>query len=121
MDRNQFIIATAVALFAAFLLGWFASWLIHRLTRATRAELGELDRLSRQLHAAEQARTTAEADRAAAEARRDVAVNELGDARIEVEELRDYIERKIARAGGGTGAGAGGSARGGEEARGENG
>ena len=39
MDRQQFIAVTAVALFAAFLLGWFASWLIHRLTRATR--LGE--------------------------------------------------------------------------------
>ena len=46
MDRNQFIIATAVALFTAFILGWFASWLIHRLTRATSAELAELGRLA---------------------------------------------------------------------------
>ena len=98
MDRNQFIIATAVALFAAVLLGWFASWLIHRLTRATRAELAELDRLARQLHAAEQARISAEADRTAAEARRDAAVTELAETRVEVEELRDYIERKFARA-----------------------
>ena len=43
-------------------------------------------------------RQSAEADRTAAEARRDAAVTELAETRVEVEELRDYIERKFARA-----------------------
>lgn len=108
MDRSQFIVATAVALFTAFILGWFASWLIHRLTRVSRAELEELDRMAQQLHDAEQARDAAltelelrDADMAtrlaAVDAKRQAAVNELQEAQIEVEELRDYIERRLNR------------------------
>lgn len=97
MDRNQFIIATAVVLFAAFVLGWFASWLIHRLTRPTRSDLSEMERLTRQLHAAEQAKGEALALLSAAEAARDAAQAELSETRIEVEELRDYIEQKFGR------------------------
>ena len=41
MDRTEFIVATAAVLFVAFLLGWFSSWLIHRLTRASEADIGE--------------------------------------------------------------------------------
>ena len=37
MNRTEFIVATAIILFAAFMLGWFASWLIHRLSRVTRS------------------------------------------------------------------------------------
>ncbi|MBV0891900.1 hypothetical protein KTN05_08560 [Paracoccus sp. Z118] len=95
MDRNQFIIATAVVLFAAFVLGWFASWLIHRLTRPTRSDLSGMERLTRQLHAAEQAKGEALALLSAAEAARDAAQAELRETRIEVEELRDYIEQKF--------------------------
>lgn len=62
MNRTEFIVATAIILFAAFLLGWFASWLIHRLSRVTRAEMGELESMAQQLHEAEEAR-----DRAVAE------------------------------------------------------
>mgnify|MGYP000076516714 CR=1 FL=1 len=98
MDRNQFIIATAVALFTAFILGWFASWLIHRLTRATSAELAELGRLAQQLHATTEARDAAQADLSAAETRRQSLQDELAEAKAEVEELRDYIDRKFARA-----------------------
>ncbi|WP_299358008.1 hypothetical protein [uncultured Paracoccus sp.] len=108
MDRNQFIIATAVALFTAFILGWFASWLIHRLSRVSRAELEELDRMAQQLHDAEQARDAAltrlerrDAEMAtrlaAADAERQVAINDLREAHVEVEELRDYIERRLNR------------------------
>lgn len=108
MDRQQFIVVTAVTLFAAFLLGWFASWLIHRLTRATRADLGELDRLAQQLHEAEEARDAAVATLesreaelqsrlVAAEAEAQVAMDGLRESRSEIEELRDYIEKRLAR------------------------
>lgn len=108
MDRNQFIIATAVILFAAFVLGWFASWLIHRLTRVTRADIGELERLAQALHDAEEARDEAIIDletregelksklvQAQAEARS--SMDALRDKRAEVEELREYIEQQLSR------------------------
>lgn len=106
MTRNEFIIATAIILFAAFLLGWFASWLIHRLSRVTRAEMGELESMAQQLHDAEEARDRAvseledrEADLVArlgtAESEAKSAQDELAEARTEIEELRLYIERKL--------------------------
>lgn len=108
MDRNQFIIATAVILFAAFVMGWFASWLVHRLTRVTRADIGELERLAQALHDAEEARDEAILNlenregemksalvQAQAEAR--ASMDALRDKRAEVEELRDYIEQQLSR------------------------
>ncbi|MEM8632562.1 MAG: hypothetical protein AAGF74_15110 [Pseudomonadota bacterium] len=59
MDRTELIIATTVILFGAFVVGWFANWLLHRFTRVTQAELGELDKLAQQLHDAEEARDKA--------------------------------------------------------------
>lgn len=108
MDRSAFIIATAVALFAAFLLGWFASWLVHRLTRPTAADLGELDRMARQLHDAGIARDRALRDLeglraehatrlAAAEAEAAAAAEGLRESSLEIEELRHYIETRLSR------------------------
>jgi len=59
MNRSEFILATAVVLFIAFALGWFAFWLIHRFTRVTRADIGELDRMAQALHEAEETRDEA--------------------------------------------------------------
>ncbi len=108
MNRTEFIIATAIILFAAFMLGWFASWLIHRLSRVTRAEMGELDSIAQQLHDAEEARDSAvdqleerEAElverlsRTAAELR--AARDELRETHAEIEELRGYIKQKLGR------------------------
>ncbi|WP_199260110.1 hypothetical protein [Paracoccus binzhouensis] len=110
MNRTEFILATAIILFAAFLLGWFASWLIHRLSRVTRAEMGELESMAQQLHEAEEARDRAiaeleerEADLVArlgtAEAELRAVRGELGESRTEIEELRAYIDRKLGRKG----------------------
>lgn len=110
MNRNEFILATAIILFAAFLLGWFASWLIHRLSRVTRAEMGELESMAQQLHEAEEARDLAvsqleerEADLIArlgsAEAGLRATQGELAESRTEIEELRSYIDRKLGRKG----------------------
>lgn len=108
MNRTEFITVTAIILFAAFVLGWFASWLIHRLTRPTRADMGELDRMAQQVHEAEDARDNAIAqleDREAeltrrlrgTEAELRAAMDGLRESRTEVEELRQYIEMKLAR------------------------
>ena len=108
MNRTEFIIATAIILFAAFMLGWFASWLIHRLSRVTRAEMGELESMAQQLHEAEEARDSAvdqleerEAElverlsRTAAVLR--AARDELRETHAEIEELRGYIKQKLGK------------------------
>ena len=59
MNRAEFIIVTAIILFIAFALGWFAHWLIHRFTRVSGAEMGELDRMAQALHDAEETRDQA--------------------------------------------------------------
>ncbi|SDK41582.1 hypothetical protein [Aliiruegeria lutimaris] len=103
MNRSEFIIATAAVLFVAFLLGWFASWIIHRVTRVTQSEMGELDKMAQSLHEAEETRDQAitylqqrEAELTnqltQTEAELQAAMDGLRDAREEAEELRNYIE-----------------------------
>jgi septal ring factor EnvC (AmiA/AmiB activator) len=104
MNRTEFIVATAIVLFVAFLLGWFASWLIHRVTRVTQADMNELDQMAQALHDAEEARDQAitylqqrEAELTnqltQTEAELSAAMDGLREARQEAEELRGYIER----------------------------
>lgn len=104
MNRTEFVFATAIILFLAFCLGWFASWLIHRLTRVTRADMGELEQMAQALHEAEETRDealrfleTREAELmnqiSQTEAELRAAMDGLRDARHEAEELRAYIER----------------------------
>jgi len=104
MNRVEFILATAIILFAAFGLGWFAYWLLHRFTRVTKTEMGELEQMSQDLHDAEETRDQAlafleqrEAELTSqvlqAEAELRAAMEGLRDARAEAEELRSYIER----------------------------
>lgn len=104
MNRTEIIIATAVILFVAFCIGWFAHWLIHRFTRVSRADMGELERMAQELHEAEETRDQAitylqqrEADLTnqlnQTEAELAAAMDGLRDARREAEEMRMYIER----------------------------
>lgn len=104
MNRTETIIAMAIILFVAFCLGWFASWLVNRFTRVTKAEIGELDRMAQALHDAEETRDQAiiylqqrEAEisnqLSQTEAELRAAMDGLRDARKEAEELRSYIER----------------------------
>ncbi|WP_376876783.1 hypothetical protein [Albirhodobacter sp. R86504] len=108
MNRTEFVIATAIILIVAFTLGWFASWLIHRLTRVTRADMGELEQMAQALHEAEEMRDQAityieqreseltnQISQTEAELR--AAMDGLRDARHEAEELRNYIERTNAK------------------------
>ena len=107
MNRTEFIIATAVILFVAFALGWFASWLVNRFTRVTTSEIGELDKMGQALHEAEETRDQAitylqqrEAEMtnqlSQTEAELRAAMDGLREARREAEELRSYIERQHA-------------------------
>jgi prophage endopeptidase len=107
LNRTEFIIATAVILFVAFMLGWFAGWLVNRFTRVTKAEIGELDRMAQALHEAEETRDQAiiylqqrEAEITnqliQTEAELRAAMDGLRESRREAAELRDYIERQNA-------------------------
>jgi prophage endopeptidase len=104
MNRTDFIIATAIILFVAFMLGWFCYWLIHRFTRISQSEIGEVDKLAQELHEAEEQRDQAiewyqareaelENALAQAEAELRAAMDGLREARHESEELRAYVER----------------------------
>lgn len=108
MNRTEFIIATAVILFVAFMVGFFASWVIGRLNRVSKEDIGELDRMAQALHEAEETRDQAitylqqrEAEitnqLSQTEAELAAAMDGLRDARQEAEELRSYIEANIKR------------------------
>lgn len=108
MNRTEFIVVTAIILFVAFMLGWFANWLVHRLTRVSQADLSELDNMAQSLHEAEEARDQAieylqqrEAEMMNRQHRLEVdlraALDDLRDARAEADELRAYIERRTGR------------------------
>ncbi len=104
MNRTEFIIVTAIILFVAFALGWFAHWLVHRFARIATSDMSEIDRMAQSLHDAEETRDQAitylqqrEAEMAnqlhQTEAELRAAMDGLRDARTEAEELRSYIER----------------------------
>ena len=105
MNRTEFIIATAVVLFVAFCLGWFANWLVHRFIRVSGSDVGELERLAQELHEAEETRDQAitylqqrEAEitnqLSQTEAELRAAMDGLREARREAEELRAYMEQE---------------------------
>jgi septal ring factor EnvC (AmiA/AmiB activator) len=104
MNRSEFILATAAILFVAFLVGWFAHWMISRLSRVSQADLSELDKMAQALHEAEETRDQAitylqqrEAEMtnqlAQTEAELRAAMDGLREARHEAEELRTYLDR----------------------------
>lgn len=107
MNRTEFIIATAIILFVAFALGWFANWLVNRFIRVAHSDVGELERMAQELHEAEETRDQAiiylqqrEAEisnqLSQTEAELRAAMDGLRDARRETEEMRSYIERQQA-------------------------
>jgi septal ring factor EnvC (AmiA/AmiB activator) len=108
MNRTEFVIATAIILFVAFVLGWFAYWVIHRFTRVASADMGELERMAKELHEAEEMRDQAitylqqrESELtnqlSQTEAELSAAMEGLREARHEAEELRAYVERTNAQ------------------------
>ncbi|APZ51565.1 hypothetical protein [Salipiger abyssi] len=105
MNRTEFVIATAIILFVAFCMGWFANWLVHRFKRISQADVDQLERMSQELHEAEETRDQAitylqqrEAELtnqlAQTEAELSAAMEGLREARHEAEEMRAWIERQ---------------------------
>ena len=104
MDRIEFIIFTAIVLFLVFLLGWFAYWLIHNVVRVTTSDMGELDKMAKELHETSEERDEAvhylhqrEAELNSKitqlEAELSAAMDGLRESRHEAEDLRAYIEK----------------------------
>lgn len=87
MERNEFVLATALVLFTAFCLGFAAHWVLARLTRATARERVELDRLAEALRRAEADRDAALSGQGTGEARLQ---SRLGQTEAE---LRDALDR----------------------------
>jgi Sec-independent protein translocase protein TatA len=105
MSRTELIVAIAVILFGAFLLGWAMSSLVGRFTRGGKGDMAELDRMAHALHEAEEQRDEAvvwaqrrEAQLlqklAQTEAELRAAMEGLRDARGEAGELRAFIARQ---------------------------
>jgi prophage endopeptidase len=105
MTNPQFVVATAIMLFVAFCLGWFANWLVHRFSRVAADDVAQLDRMSQELHEAEETRDQAitylqqrEAELtnqlAQTEAELRAAMDGLRDARHEAEEMRAAMSRQ---------------------------
>lgn len=103
MNRTEFIAVTAVILFVAFAIGWFANWLVHRFTRVSQGDMNQLDQLAQELHEAEETRDQAinflnqresemKSQQAQTEAELSAAMDGLREARQEVEGLQTYIE-----------------------------
>jgi len=103
MGRSELVIVMALILFMAFLLGWTGHWLFRRFNRVDTTNISDLDDMANALHEAEETRDEAvsymqdrEADLVGKlsqiEAERDAAMEGLGVARREAEELRTYIE-----------------------------
>jgi prophage endopeptidase len=104
MNRTEFIIATTIILFVAFMLGWFTHWILHRFTRVVGVDVTEVDNLAKSLHEAEEMRDQAilyleqrEAELtnqiSQSEAELRAAMEGLRESRHEAEEMRAYIER----------------------------
>ncbi|MEM7240742.1 MAG: hypothetical protein AAF429_01020 [Pseudomonadota bacterium] len=99
MNRDELIGVLALALFAAFTLGWILRWIYGGLKRVNSANMEEIDDLANRLYEMEQAKDFAEQqlkDRewelsnqlGQAEAELAAAMEGLGNARREAEELR---------------------------------
>jgi chromosome segregation ATPase len=103
MNRFEFVVAIAVILFVAFVLGWLAHWLVARFNQVSSADLDEMEALAKALHDAEETRDQAIAylqqreaeltgQLSQTEAELRAAMDGLREARNETEEMRRSIE-----------------------------
>ena len=102
MNAQDFVFAAAGILFIAFAAGWFGHWLVSRITRVTRSDMDELDKMAQALHEAEHTRDEAIAwakkregelsnQLHQTEAELRAAMDGLRDARHEAETLRARV------------------------------
>jgi hypothetical protein len=97
------MVGIAVILLMAFLLGWFASWLVGRFSRVTVSDMAEIEAMARSLHEAEEQRDEAitylqyrehelTTRLSATEAELQAAMDGLREARQEAAQMRRYVE-----------------------------
>jgi len=103
MGRTELVIILSVILFLVFLLGWTGHWLFRRFNRLDTTNVADLDHMASALHEAEETRDEAvnymqsrEAELMGqlgqTHAELEAAMEGLGSARREVEDLRALIE-----------------------------
>ncbi len=103
MGRTELVIIMSVILFLVFLLGWTGHWLFRRFNRLDTTNVADLDHMASALHEAEETRDEAinymqgrEAELVGqlgqAQAELEAAMEGLGNARREAEDLRTLIE-----------------------------
>ena len=101
MNREEFIISTAIVLFLTFLLGWLSRWLLQRLNMVSEKDLNDLNKISAALLEAEEVNEKArnrelELDKKISqlEAELEAAMDGLRAARLETDELKTSLKEK---------------------------
>jgi len=101
MNREEFIVSTAIVLFLTFLLGWLSRWLIQRLNMVSEKDLKDLNKISTALLEAEQDNEKAKNREIdlnkkilQLEAELEAAMDGLRAARLETEDLKSSLIEK---------------------------
>ncbi len=93
MSRTELILVMSTTLFAAFVLGWLLRWAFGRLNQVNSVDVTEIDELASRLHDAEVALEETRNALTQKEAELAAAMDGIGNARRETEELRDQLEQ----------------------------
>ncbi len=93
MSRTELILVMSTTLFAAFVLGWLLRWAFGRLNQVNSVDVTEIDELASRLHDAEVALEETRNALTQKEAELAAAMDGIGNARRETEDLRDQLEQ----------------------------
>ena len=90
MSRDEFVTAATAALFAAFCLGWFASWVSRKFIRTSGTGTPEEQRLAEELREAVEERDSAVSR---LETREAELTSQLGQTQAELEAAMDGLQQ----------------------------
>lgn len=93
MSRTELILVMSTTLFAAFVLGWLLRWAFGRLNQVNSVDVTEIDDLASRLHDAETELDELRSTLVQKEAELIAAMDGIGSARRETEDLRDQLEK----------------------------
>ena len=92
MSRTELILVMSSTLFAAFVLGWLLRWAFGRLNQVNSVDVTEIDNLASRLHDAETELEETKNRLVQNEHELQAAMDGLGFARREAEELREQLD-----------------------------